>query len=105
MGVTEEASDGIVRPAYIGHFGIRTTPDKFEQMIDWYTTFFGGSVVLRAPHAAFIRWDEEHHRMVILAFPQPKEIKDQRTATGVYHIAFTLSSLKDLATSYEQKKA
>ena len=105
MTANNNATDGIVRPAYIGHFGIRTTPEKLEQMIDWYTTFFGGSVVLRAPHAAFIRWDDEHHRMVIIAFPEHEQLKNRKTAACVYHLAFTLNSLSDLATSYEQKKA
>ena len=74
-------------------------------MIEWYTTFFGGSVVLRVPHAAFIRWDDEHHRMVILSSPEHEQLPNRRTAACVYHLAFTLNSLSDLATSYEQKKA
>lgn len=98
-------NDGIVRPASIGHFGVRTTPEKYEKMIDWYTTFFGGSVVYRAPGGAFISWDEEHHRCVILVSPEHEHIKNRKTATCFYHIAFTLDSLSDLATSYEQKKA
>ncbi|KAK1777631.1 hypothetical protein QBC45DRAFT_443424 [Copromyces sp. CBS 386.78] len=32
-------------------------------------------------------------------------IPNRATAATVYHIAFTLNSLADLATSYEQKKA
>lgn len=98
------ADDGVVRPASIGHFGLRTTPDKFEQMIQWHLNFFGGTIALRMPHAAFIRFDDEHHRLVILAFPQHEHIKDRHTAAGIYHIAFTLNSLAELATSYEQKK-
>ena len=45
------------------------------------------------------------HRMVILADPGHKHVEDRRAACGVYHIAFTLDTLADLADSYEQKKA
>ncbi|KAK0701113.1 hypothetical protein B0T21DRAFT_435292 [Apiosordaria backusii] len=85
-------AEKLVSPASIGHFGIRTTPEKFEAMVKWHLDFFGG---------------HEHHRMVIVQDNSHEQIprkKHPRAAT-VYHIAFTLNSLKDLATSYEQKKA
>jgi catechol-2,3-dioxygenase len=43
--------------------------------------------------------------MVIVQDPSHEQIKDRPRAATVYHIAFTLNSLSDLATSYEQKKA
>lgn len=102
---SSNVGDGIVRPDTIAHFGIRTTPEKFEEMVDWHLKFFGGTVVLRTPNSAFIRWDHEHHRLVILAFPHYEKVEDKSKATNVYHLAFSLNSLADLATSYEQKKA
>ncbi|KAK0669222.1 putative biphenyl-2,3-diol 1,2-dioxygenase [Cercophora samala] len=100
-------SEKLISPSSIGHFGIRTTPEKFEAMVKWHLDFFGGREVLRNAKASFIQWDEEHHRMVIVQDDSHEQIpadKRPRAAT-VYHIAFTLNSLKDLATSYEQKKA
>ena len=94
-----------INPASIGHFGIRTTPDKFEAMVKWHLDFFGGREVLRNAKASFIAWDDEHHRMVIVADPSHEQIANRPTAATVYHIAFTLNSLADLATSYEEKKA
>ena len=49
----------MVSPSSIGHFGIRTTPDKFEEMVEWHLNFFGGRCVLRNAKAAFIAWDDE----------------------------------------------
>ncbi|KAM7211483.1 Glyoxalase/Bleomycin resistance protein/Dihydroxybiphenyl dioxygenase [Rhypophila decipiens] len=97
----------VISPASIGHFGIRTTPEKFEQMVEWHLNFFGGRAVLRNEKAAFIAWDDEHHRMVIVndASHKPIPAEDRPRAATVYHIAFTLNSLADLATSYEQKRA
>lgn len=99
------ATEKLISPASIGHFGIRTTPDKFEAMVQWHLDFFGGHVVLRNSNAAFIAWDDEHHRMVIVSDPSHQQIANRPAAATVYHIAFTLNSLADLATSYEQKKA
>lgn len=94
-----------VSPSSIGHFGIRTTPDRFEEMVKWHLAFFGGRCVLRNEKAAFIAWDDEHHRMVIVNDPSHKQLENRATAATVYHIAFTLNSLSELATSYEEKKA
>ncbi|KAJ9149938.1 hypothetical protein NKR23_g4083 [Pleurostoma richardsiae] len=74
-------------------------------MMKWHLDFFGGHLVLLTEQAAFIAFDDEHHRLVIVSDPKHQAVKDRQTATGIYHIAFTLDSLADLATSYEQKKA
>lgn len=43
--------------------------------------------------------------MVIIQDPSHEQIKNRPAAATGYHIGFTLDSLADLATSYEQKKA
>lgn len=97
-------SNGI-HPASIGHFGLRTTPESFEKMVEWHLNFFNGEAVLKNDHAAFLRFDDEHHRLVIVADPGHKMVTSRRAACGIYHIAFTLATLNDLAISYEEKKA
>ncbi|KAL1851899.1 hypothetical protein Plec18170_006202 [Paecilomyces lecythidis] len=93
-----------VRPVSIGHFGLRTTPENFDAMVKWHLDFWGGFIVLQSSQAAFIAYDDEHHRLVIVKDPSHRVIEDRKTAVGIYHIAFTLKSLSELATSYEQKK-
>jgi catechol-2,3-dioxygenase len=95
----------LISPGKIAHWGIRTTPEKLEQMIEWHCNFFGGEVVHRLPNVAFIRFDDEHHRIVIIASPAFNAVPDKKGACGVYHVAFSLDTLEDLATSYEQRKA
>lgn len=95
----------LISPSSMGHFGLRTTPRNFEKMVQWHLDFFGGRVVLRNEKAAFIAYDDEHHCLVIVNDPNNRPIEDRPIATGVYHIAFTLDNLADLATSYKQKKA
>jgi catechol-2,3-dioxygenase len=74
-------------------------------MVEWHLAFFGGTLILRNKQSAFIAYDDEHHRLVIVNDPGHRQIEDRKTAVGIYHIAFTLNSLSDLATSYEQKRA
>lgn len=99
------ASQNTVTPKKIAHFGLRTTPENFEKMVKWHCNFFGGRVVHGTEHAAFISFDDEHHRLVIIADPGHKPIADRRAACGIYHIAFAVDTLAELADSYEQKKA
>lgn len=95
----------LVSPSKIGHWGMRTTPENFDKMVEWHCNFFGAEVVYKTPNAAFIRFDDEHHRMVIVADSNHKPLENKRAACGIYHIAFSLDTLADLATSYEQKKS
>jgi hypothetical protein len=54
MNAGAPAQKRVLSPACIGHIGIRTTPDKFESMVEWHLNFFGGHCVLRNEKAAFI---------------------------------------------------
>lgn len=101
----DSATSTLVRPASIGHFGLRTTPDHFEQMVQWHLNFFAGSIVLKNDKAAMITFDHEHHRLVIIQDPSHTAIENKQSSACIYHIAFTLNSLADLAASYDQKKA
>ena len=103
--VYQDDTKSLVSPQQIAHFGIRTTPDKFEAMVQWHLSFFGAEVVLKGEHHAFLRWDDEHHRMVILSDKANQHIADRREQCGIYHVAFSLPTLNDLADSYEQKAA
>ncbi|KAK5045739.1 hypothetical protein LTR84_008831 [Exophiala bonariae] len=95
----------LISPVEIGHFGVRTIPEHYEAMVKWHTDFFGAQVRLSTPRATMLSYDHEHHRLVIVSDPSHRLIEKKRQAAGIYHIAFTLSSLADLAKSYEQKKA
>ncbi|BCS25476.1 uncharacterized protein APUU_50187S [Aspergillus puulaauensis] len=94
-----------ITPKAMVHFGLYTTPDKYEEMVKWHLNFFGGTLVLKNEFAAFIAYDDEHHRMVIVSDANHKRPEDRKSAVGIFHIAFTLDTLADLATSYEQRKA
>lgn len=99
------SSTETISPSSIGHFGLRTRPEGFDAMVQWHLDFFSGRIVLQNKNAAFIAYDYEHHRLVIVQDEKHVAPVDKRTASGVYHIAFTLDSLADLAAKYEALKA
>jgi catechol-2,3-dioxygenase len=72
-------------------------------MVDFYTTFLGAKTTHQDGTVAFLRYDEEHHRIAIIA--RPGTTLRPPTATGLDHVAFTYNSLEDLALAYRQRKA
>ena len=51
----------------------------------------------------YLAYDEEHHRVGIFAMPgtEPKT----PNSAGLAHVCFTFATLRELATSYTQRKA
>ena len=94
-----------VSPQSIGHWGVRTTPDSYDAMVQWHLDFFAAQKAWSGGHATMIAWDDEHHREVIVANEDFKPVENRRKIGGIYHIAFTLPTLAALAKSYEEKKA
>ncbi|WKT51679.1 Glyoxalase/fosfomycin resistance/dioxygenase domain [Fusarium oxysporum f. sp. vasinfectum] len=103
---TTTPASGIVRPIALCHIVLRTKPENYDRMVDWYVQFLGGWITHAAKGITFIGYDEEHHRIGIVpradAVPRPT---DNRPIVGLGHVAFGYKDLADLATCYEQKKA
>ena len=85
----------------IGHFGLRTR--DVDRAVDWYRRAFGAEVRFRNEFAAFLSFDDEHHRMVIW---DDGETEDKpAAAAGVDHIGFMCADPHQLAEEYERLKA
>jgi catechol 2,3-dioxygenase-like lactoylglutathione lyase family enzyme len=94
----EGSAGGIISPERLAHFVLRTS--RFEEMVNWYQTVLGATPAFKNEILAFLAYDEEHHRVAILAMP---DLKPQPEGTvGVHHNAFTYSSLHDLLATYER---
>ena len=91
----------VISPSKLAHVVLRT--NNFRKMVDYYKTFLGAHVIYENEMLAFIAYDEEHHRIAILAVPDtgPK----QKLTCGLEHIAFSFDSLTDLLLGYRQRKA
>lgn len=91
----------VTSPASLAHVALRTS--NLQPMVDFYLTFLGGSVSFGNDNASFITYDEEHHRIALLRFPDmgPKP----RSSKGCDHLAFSYNTLPELLESYKQRKA
>lgn len=97
----ELAAREIVAPAKLAHFVLRTS--RYQAMLAWYQEVLRAHVVFGNEFLSFLTYDDEHHRIAILAVP---DLDPQRDGVaGVHHIAFTYSSLHDLLENYATLKA
>ncbi len=92
-----------ITPATLAHFVVRTTPERFEEMVQWYLDVLNAEVAFKNPLLCFMTYDEEHHRAAIIAIPGLVERPDN--AVGVDHIAFTFANIGDLVQTYERLAA
>jgi catechol-2,3-dioxygenase len=88
-------------PKTLAHVVFRT--GNYRAMVDFYRDFLGAEITHENGSLAFLRYDEEHHRVAIIAVPGtgPRE----RTAAGLEHVAFSYDSLSDLTLAYRQRKS
>ncbi|MEO0438544.1 MAG: VOC family protein, partial [Pseudomonadota bacterium] len=90
------------KPSKLAHIVLRTSPGRWEKMLEFYQLLLGAKVVMEAPIIAFLTYDEEHHRIAIAKFPFM--LPQLKLFRGVDHVAFTFSSLTDLLATYERMK-
>jgi len=91
---------GRIAPVKLAHF-VRKTSQR-ETMSAWYQTVLEAEVVLESENFSFLTYDEEHHRVAILAMPGLES--PPPNASGTDHIAFTYADLSDLLATYQRLK-
>ena len=94
------ADRGKVAPARLAHCVVRTPPEHYAEMVEWYRTVLEAEPVFENPFICFMTYDDEHHRIAIAAVPGLGE-RPKKTV-GVEHIAFTYATLSDLVHTYER---
>ena len=92
--------DKVTSPSTLAHVVLRTA--NFQDMVDFYTTFLGGTVTYGNDFISFITYDSEHHRIAIINIPGTSD--KQPTSSGLEHIAFTFPSIAVLLLTYRQRK-
>lgn len=93
---------GSVSPQSLAHIVFRT--NDMARMIEWYSTVFGAHVVFATDTIAFLTYDDEHHRIALIANETFAE-KSEATTVGFYHAAFTFSDLGTLLATYRRLAA
>lgn len=97
--------ESLLSPAALCHFVLKTTPDNYKPMVDFYQTFLGARITHANERITFMTYDHEHHRIAIIGAPGLERPTKRKNNIGLAHTAFGFDTLSDLATSYEQKKS
>ena len=85
----------------LAHFGLRTR--NLPASVEWYSRALGARVHFQNDIAAFMSFDDEHHRFVLWDDGETGERPDD--AHGVDHIGFSCGGPSDLAGQFERLKA
>ena len=94
-------SDRLIRPAQFAHFVLRTR--NLEESARWYELVVGMQAVVQNSFIAFMTYDEEHHRLALVATPEQAPVPPG--AAGLDHVAYSLEDLGELLGTYERLKA
>ena len=95
------ADKSSVRPSSLAHIVFRTS--NLRAMVDFWTSFLGAERVFESDAIAFLRYDEEHHRVAII---KEDGLKPRAPGTvGLHHVAFSYSSLRTLLQAYKIRAA
>src|ERR1700744_1887874 len=89
-------------PKQLAHVVLRTPPENFQPMIQFYRDVLDATIVHQDAVLAFLRYDEEHHRIAIINTPDtvPKPNQEVARHAGLDHIAFTYPTLTQPAQQY-----
>ena len=91
-----------VRPIRLAHIVFYTA--DLARMSQWYCTVLGAHVVNGNDFIAFLTYDDEHHRIALIAppgiAPRPKG-----PTVGFYHSAFTYAGLAELIETHDRLRA
>jgi catechol 2,3-dioxygenase-like lactoylglutathione lyase family enzyme len=89
----------VLKPTKLAHVVLRT--NNFLRLSSYYQTFLQAHINFENDFMHLLSYDDEHHRIGIVQMDIGN--KDPK-ACGLEHIAFSYSSLTELAISYLQRK-
>lgn len=89
----------VVRPAKLSHLVLRS--GHFAETVRWWKTVIGMEAVHETASLAFLTFDDEHHRLAVVALDADAEpVGGGRP--GLAHVAFTYRDLDELVGTYER---
>jgi catechol-2,3-dioxygenase len=89
-----------VAPVKFAHVVFRTA--DLGRLVEWYCTVLNAHVAMKNEYIAFLTYDDEHHRVAIVADPRIREAGPAVDHPGVDHVSYTYRSLADLVGTYER---
>ncbi|WP_295526046.1 VOC family protein [uncultured Pseudacidovorax sp.] len=92
----------VVRPRRLAHIALRT--NRLDDLVAWYCTVLGAHVAHASSKVAFLTYDDEHHRLALIALEEYQP-RDDAFRVGHYHTAFAYDSLAELLGTFERLRA
>jgi len=92
----------MISPVRLAHIVFRT--NQLQAMIDWYCAVLGAHVVFADARIAFLTYDEEHHRIALIA-TETFAPRAPSPSVGFYHSAFTYEDLGQLLATFDRLSA
>lgn len=92
----------MISPIRFAHIVFRTR--DMNRMVEWYCKVLGAHVVNGNDTIKFLTYDDEHHRIAIVA-NRDFAPRAEGTSVGFYHAAFTYAGLNELMQTYDRLKA
>ncbi|KAJ5756896.1 Glyoxalase/Bleomycin resistance protein/Dihydroxybiphenyl dioxygenase [Penicillium nucicola] len=87
----------ILRPNGLAHVVFKTA--NIKALVEFWSTFLGAERVFENDFIAFLRYDDEHHRVAIIN--DNSTSPHSGTAAGLHHVAFTYNTLQGLFKAWE----
>lgn len=92
---------GALRPVKLAHVVLRV--GELARSREWYLEVLQARVAFENAMLCFLSYDDEHHRIGLIAPPGLKHEAD--ASTGLEHIAFTYGSLGELLANHRRLAA
>jgi catechol-2,3-dioxygenase len=91
----------VLSPKKLSHIVLQT--NHVRDMRDWYCNVLNAKVVSQNDNLCFLAYDEEHHRIGLVAFGPYVERNED--AVGLHHVSFTYEAMEDLLENFERLAA
>lgn len=91
-------------PIALAHVVLRSTPANYQKMIRFYLELLNAEIILEEATFAFLRYDDEHHRVGILMTPDTRP-KSGEDVAGLEHLSFTFATLTEMARVYQHLRS
>src|SRR5882724_11546529 len=89
------------RPSKLAHVVLQTS--RFQETRDWYLTVLSAEVAFENDDVAFLRYDDEHHRIGIINARDARPL--DKSSACVEHVSFTFEKLDELLGTYLRLKS
>lgn len=96
-----DAATAALRPVKLAHVVLRVA--DLARSRGWYLSVLRARPAFENDMLCFMTYDQEHHRIGLVARPELKH--DADASTGLEHIAFTYGSLGELLGNYRRLAA